>query len=102
MVLFIYVLNSTPPRMPLFPFLCKFMLVPLLSRLIFGVADHVFFCLTPKETVGLTLPAVGGQKRAAPPFNHGKITTRIIRISIKIICFPNLFELIVTWNGTLD
>jgi hypothetical protein len=46
-----------------------------------------FFCLTPKETVGLTLPAVGGQKRAAPPFNHGKITYIIIRISIRIIYF---------------
>lgn len=61
-----------------------------------------FFCHIPKETVGLTWPAMGGQKGVAPPFNHGKITTRIIRISIRIIYFPNLFELIVTRNGILD
>ena len=103
MVLFICVLNGTPPRMPSFPFLYKFLLVSFIIVLDFWSYRPGFvFCLIPKETVGLTLPAVRGQKGDTPPFNHGKITTRIIKISIRIICFPNLFELIVTRNGILD
>jgi hypothetical protein len=115
-ILFIVILRTTPPPSDFFSFslhkpsclisflfLYKFMLVSFIIMLDFwSCKPHFVFCLTLKETVGLTLPAVGGQKRAAPPFNHGKITYIIIRISIRIIYFPNLFELIVTWNGILD
>ena len=98
MVLFICVLNSTPPFLQFFPFLCTTIPASFHYSLawFFFSTDHVFFFLKPNEIVGLMVPTVGGQKGAAPPFNHRKITSRIIKISIIIVCFPNSFYLIVS------
>jgi len=120
MILFICVLNSTPPHLKFFPFLFTILPIwnsflffaqsspsailsfslhnysrwfPWFSRLIFELQIMFFFLPQYKgNSWCLTVPAMEGQKAVTPSSNYLKVITRIIRV----FWFRILFYLIIS------
>ena len=91
MVLFICVLNNTPPHIQLFPFLYKFLLVFFIIALDFQSCRPCFFCLSPKEIVSASRSQLWKVRKES----YHPLITGITTESMRIFQFPHLHYLIL-------